>query len=242
MSHVEPSPREMENLQIPFGRVATFVRQLSHDVRNNLGSMDLQAAYVAELIHDSEAIEELRKLRGMVTSAAKALQSISRNFQPPKPNLVSLEARILLEDFRERLEKQLPAERPPIEWEVALGDETICVDIEMIFGALLECCRNALYFHEGTGPIRLHAFASAGNLMVELKEQRSAVELPPETWGQEPFCSTRRGGYGLGLFYAAQILSAHNGAVQFKHDAKSATLTTRVTLPLLPLPLPAAKS
>jgi signal transduction histidine kinase len=232
MSRAEQPPSEMENLQIPFGRVATFVRQLSHDVRNNLGSMDLQAAYVAELIQDSEAIEELRKLRGMVTSAAKALQSISRNFQTPRPNLVSLEARILLEDFQERLEKQLPAERAPIEWEIALDDETICVDIEMIFGALLECCRNALHFHEGTEPIRIRAFATAGNLVVELKEKRSAVEIPPETWGQEPFCSTRRGGYGLGLFYAAQILAVHGGAVQFAHDAGSATLTTRVTLPL----------
>jgi signal transduction histidine kinase len=222
----------MEDLEIPFERVAKFVRQLSHDVRNNLGSMDLQAAYVAEIIQDSEAIEELRKLRGMITTAAKALQGISRNFQAPKPNLVSLTARILLEDFRERLEKQLPAERPPIEWEIALGEETICVDIEMIFGALLECCRNALHFHEGTEPIRIKAFCAAGNLVVELKETRSTVEIPLESWGKEPFSTTRRGGYGLGLFYAVQILEVHGGGVQFAHDAKRATLTTRVTLPL----------
>jgi signal transduction histidine kinase len=222
----------MEDLEIPFGRVAKFVRQLSHDVRNNLGSMDLQAAYIGELIQDSEANEELRKLRGMITSAAKALQSISRNFQAPKPNVVCLSAAILLEDFRERFEKQWPADRPAMEWEVTLGEEIICADIEMIFGALLECCRNALHFHEGDEPIRIRASASAGQLLVELKEKRSAVEIPLESWGKEPFSSTRRGGYGLGLFYTAQILAVHGGGVEFAHDGASATLTTRVTLPL----------
>jgi signal transduction histidine kinase len=232
MSGVDQPPPGVEDVEIAFENVAKFVRQLSHDVRNNLGSMDLQAAYIAELIQDSEAIDELRKLRGMITSTAKMLQSISRNFQSPKPNLVALTGRILLEDFRERLEKQLPKERAQIEWQVSLGEESICVDIEMIFGALLECCRNALHFHEGNEPIRLEARAAGDNLVIQLIEKRSILESAPDRWGKAPFHSTRRGGYGLGLFYARQILAAHDGNIEFTHDPVGATLTTRVTLPL----------
>ena len=34
------------DLKVPFERIAKFVRQVTHDVRNGLNAMDLQAAYV----------------------------------------------------------------------------------------------------------------------------------------------------------------------------------------------------
>ena len=97
-----------EHPEIPFERVGNFIRQVSHDVRNNLGSMDLQAAYAAELITDGEAAAEVGKLRGMITSTAKMLQTISRNFQTPKPNLVTLSAAIRSGFIQMRMAKTRP--------------------------------------------------------------------------------------------------------------------------------------
>jgi signal transduction histidine kinase len=221
-----------EELEIPFERVAKFVRQISHDVRNNLGSMDLQAAYATELIADAEAADELRKLRGMISTTAKMLQSISRNFQPPKPNLVRVNAQILLEDFRERLVRKHPEEAKCIEWKGAIGEETVAVDIEMIFTALFECCRNALQFNEGEKGVAATVTTSDGSLVIELAQNRATLDGSPEEWGEVPFRSTRRGGYGLGLFHARQILAAHQGALEFSHDPESEQLTTRIRLPL----------
>ena len=233
MSASEQSQVEgKENPEIPFERVGNFIRQVSHDVRNNLGSMDLQAAYAAELITDGEAAAEVGKLRGMIASTAKLLQTISRNFQTPKPNLVTLSAAILLEDFRERFEKLHPEEAARMEWTVELGDEMISVDIEMIFNVLLECCRNAFYFHEGDQTVNARAFATGEELLIELRQQRAVIALPAQTWGRAPLVSTRRGGYGLGLFLVRQILAAHGGDLEFIHLADEATLTARVRLPL----------
>lgn len=219
-------------LEIPVERVAHFLRQVSHDVRNNLGSMDLQAAYVTELMTDPEAVAELGKLRAMITSTAKMLQTISRNFQAPKPNLVTLSASILLEDFHDRFSKLHPEESARMEWNAELGEEMVAVDIEMIFNALLECCRNAFHFREGEGKLRAHLLTTADQLLIELRQHRAVLDLPLEAWGLAPLVSTRRGGYGLGLFAVRQILTAHGGDLEFVHLANEATLITRVRLPL----------
>ena len=48
-------PARVEALQVPFERVVSMVRHLTHDARNGLNSVDLQAAYVAELATDNDA-------------------------------------------------------------------------------------------------------------------------------------------------------------------------------------------
>ena len=69
--------------------------------------------------------------------------------------------------------------------------------------------------------------------MIELREQRKRRCLRrPETWGREPLVSTRRGGYGIGLFHARRLLAAHGGrSCEFSHDPAAAQLTTRIFLP-----------
>ena len=67
---MKTTPDLSESL-VPLERVAKFIRQITHDVRNGLSAVDLEAAFIAELIADPEATEELRRLRGMVTATAK---------------------------------------------------------------------------------------------------------------------------------------------------------------------------
>ena len=220
-----------KEVTVPFERVSKFVRQLSHDLRNNLGSMDLQAAFIAELVSDPEASAELKKLRSMIMGTAKTLQAVSGSFWVQTPNLITLPARMLVEDFRERFQKQQPDARA-VEWTVELGEEVLLVDVEMIFSALAELFRNAFHFHDSKQPLLARVAGGEDTFALDLKESRGAVESAPETWGQAPLVSTRRGGYGIGLFHARQILAAHDGDVQFSHDPGAATVTTRVCLPL----------
>ncbi len=222
----------MEEVQVPLGLVAKFVRQLSHDERNNLGSIDLQAAYLAEIVEDPEIASELKKLRGMVASAAKMLQGVSANFWLPRLNLVPLDAAIFLEDFRDRLRKLFPEAAAEIQWTVELEGEEIAVDLELIFIALSEICRNAFHFQDTTEPVAIRVAIESGRWIFEVKEKRAAVETPPETWGLTPLVSTRRGGYGLGLFHCRQIIAQHGGELEFRHDSAAAELTARVALPL----------
>lgn len=217
---------------VPFSRVGSFIRQVTHDVRNNLNGMDLQAAYAVELITDPEASEEVKRVRQMIQQAAKQLQALSSYFQLPQPNLVDYSAQIFVEDLRDRLTKAFPEQMPSVEWKVSVGDEMISVDLEMIFSTITEVFKNAFQFREAGQPISASVFTEDGRVILAVEEGKTSVPSDPATWGREPFVSTRRGGYGLGLFRARRILELHGGEIVASHDSARARLTTRVSLPV----------
>ena len=221
---------------VPLPRIAGFVRQVTHDVRNGLNSMDLQAAYLNELITDPEAIDELRRLRGLIQTTARQLQTLSSNFWTSAPNLVTYSAKILVEDLRDRLKKTFADSADKlakIVWEVNVDDELVSVDIEMLFGAITRLFENALHFVEPGGQITAHAQVAGGRFILELTETKTLPPAgDPEAWGDDPFISTKRGGYGLGIFRAKSLLSVQGGELQISYDSGRNLLLNRVSLPL----------
>ncbi|MEI9898472.1 MAG: ATP-binding protein [Chthoniobacter sp.] len=114
-----------------------------------------------------------------------------------------------------------------------LGNEAISVDIEMLFRGLAEFFKNAFHFREGTRPIDVAVSAEKGRLVIEICESKSAVPSSPATWGCEPLVSTRRSGFGMGLFYARQVIAIHGGEVAATFDPAAERLTTHLSLPLV---------
>lgn len=224
------------NVLVPFERVAVMVRQLTHDVRNGFNALELQSAYVAELLRDREdaaaAAGEMLRLRGMIAENTNSLRRFSARFRVTAPNLIEYPAQMFVEDFRARLAKTLPDFAPQVVWTEDLAGEAIPLDFEMISAALGEIFQNAAHFQERGEPVAAHASAQAGRFQIELREHHAALPAAPATWGREPFVSTRPGGHGLGIFHARRLLAAHGGGVEFTHDPASAQLTTRVFLPL----------
>ncbi len=221
-----------ENVMVPFERVAGLVRQLTHDIRNGLNTIDLQAAYLQELVTDPEALPEVKRVRTMISGTAKNLQSVSSSFWLGEAHPVTYSAKIFAEDFRGRLASVLPQPAPEVVWTETLGEEAIAVDIELIFRAFSEFFKNAVQFQEKGREISARTFVEGGRFVLELGEEKSALPSPPETWGLAPLVSTRRGGFGMGLFHARRILAVHQGAVEFVFDPAAERLTTRLSLPL----------
>ena len=224
------------NAAVPFERVAATVCQLSHEVRNGYNAMELQAAYVAELLRDpgdvADAAGEVKLLRGMIADNANSLRRLSARFHVPPPNPIRYPANLFTEDFRARLAKTLPEFAPQVAWTQDLAGEAVSIDVEMILAALGEIFQNAAHFQEFGHRVSAHAAAKAGRFEIELHEHHAALPVPPATWGREPLVSTRPGGYGLGIFHARRLLAANGGGLEFAYDPATARLTTRVFLPL----------
>jgi K+-sensing histidine kinase KdpD len=189
---------------------------------------------MAELLTDAEAREELNRLRGLIQSTARQLQSLSSNFWTATPSLVTYSAKILIEDLQARLAKTFAKDAAKVAWSVELGEEAVAVDIEMFFGAITRLFENAFGYAEPEGTITARAYVDHGRFVLELEETKRSVPSDPATWGVEPLISTRRGGYGLGIFRARGFLAAQSGELQFLHDSGRNLLLTRVTLPLAP--------
>ena len=71
---------------VPWENFVKFVRQLSHDLRNQLNAAELQSALIAELTNDAELKSEIRRLRELVSQLGVTLQSLSASVAEPRPN------------------------------------------------------------------------------------------------------------------------------------------------------------
>ncbi len=226
---MNPNPAS-DDPEIPFSRLSIFMRQVAHDVRNGLNAIDLEAAFIAELVTDPEAAEEVKKLRAMVSNVAQSLQKLTAKFSNPSLNLIDIRASDFAQAFRERVEQSFAEKKANFQWSGGFKEETIEIDYEMFSAALLELFHNAIHFREKDASITFRLDVRNGQVFFELAETKAAPAFALNGWSFEPLVSTRRSGYGLGLFQARRIIEAHGGTLAFEHvDGR---LLTSVKLPV----------
>lgn len=218
---------------IPMERVSQFVRQVTHDVRNGLNAIDLQSAYLAEIVPDSEARGEAQRLREMVRDTSKMLQLLSRRVQEPSVEVIDCPADVLVESLQIRMEQQMSDIASAITWKNEAGAAAAIVDVESLTEVMGEVLQNAMQFSSGNPEIRVRIFVEGDRLLLEVTESGSAEPAAdPAHWGREPFVTTRRGGFGLGLFMARASLAAQNGDLGHAWHADRGEIVSRISLPL----------
>lgn len=216
---------------VPLPRLVNFVRQITHDVRNGLNAIDLQAAFAAELAGRGEIGDELAKLRRMVSHVTMDMQELSGRFGEFRPILMDYPLQEFLQGLKEAVEREFETQAKRIVWEVKAGDEEMEMDYTLLMSVLMELTRNAIFFREGDHAIHFTAWNESGNVVFELRQRRSQPVVAPSEWGRAPLTSSRRGGYGLGLFYVRRILDTLGGTLEPAYDAKSGELRVRLILP-----------
>jgi signal transduction histidine kinase len=217
---------------IPLPRLVNFVRLVTHDVRNGLNAIDLQAAFVAEIAGDGEVADELGKLRRMVSHVTQDMQELSSRFGELRPVIMQYPIQEFLQGLKEAVEGEFDTQAKRIVWEVKAGDEEMEMDYTLLLNVLMELTRNAIFFREGDQAIHFTAWNDGPNVVFEIRQNRTTPPADPRDWGREPLNSGRRGGYGLGLFYVRRILVILGGALEPSYDVKSSELRVRLTLPL----------
>lgn len=214
--------------EISLPHMAAFVRQHTHDVRNGLNSLDLETSLLQELVTDDEGQACVSRVRQQVRGLAEQLRAISARFQEPQPYCAPLAARELLLIWREQHE-MLP-DAPAVEWVDEIGEEKVNVDAEMMAAVFRELLANARTFHDGEPAIAAVRRLGA-DVVFELREPKSH---PVDTagWGRRVFATTKRGGYGLGLWSARRLLEANHACLEQRHVDAEGELITRIILPV----------
>ena len=101
-----------DSLTVPWSDTVRFVRQLSHDLRNDLNAIELQSAYIGELTQDQELTSEIKRLREVVSGMNSTLQLLSRAVGEVAPNLVTYPAGEFLTDMRTQIERNVSKRKP----------------------------------------------------------------------------------------------------------------------------------
>jgi K+-sensing histidine kinase KdpD len=219
---------------VPWQDMVKFVRQLSHDIRNNLNAVELQSAYLAELAEEAEMKNEVQRLREMISQIGISLQRLTAGLSQANPNLIPYPAADFVEDLKQKLAKEFPENAANVIWDVQLKDATLQVDPQLVQQAFLEIFSNAFQHERNIKSITAKAYIDESRFVFELQEPKARFELSTENWGREPLRNVSQGHYALGLNRARSIAEAHGGDFRAEYDRKTSTLVTTLTLPSFP--------
>src|SRR6266571_5929485 len=147
------SQDENDSLSVPWSDTIRFIRQLSHDLRNDLNAIELQSAYISELETNEELLGEIKRLREMVSGMASTLQQLSRAVGDVKPTLISYRATDFMEDLRKKIDHDFPKQKTEITWEIQPGEATLNVDPQLLQEVFIELFANAFRHDRGKGRV-----------------------------------------------------------------------------------------
>jgi len=223
----EFTSRMAAETEIPWAHFAEFVRQHTHDVRNALNSLDLEIAFLQELVAGKEGLAGIGRMRAQVRAFGGRMRSLSLLFQELQPNVASIAA---CELFLIWKEQQAGLPKPlTVEWVDKVGTEQVSADAGMMASVFRELLANAAAFSQG-GTTTASARRTGGDVVFELREPKTAA-LDPSGWGT-PLVTTRRGGCGLGLWSARRQLDANHARITQQYAPEENALITRVFLPV----------
>ena len=215
--------------------VVKFVRQLAHDLRNDLNAAELQSAYLIEIAEAGELKDEIKRLRGMISEVGANLQKLTVALGQPRLTEMPYSAKDFVEDLRQKLATDYPKESAKVDWDLQPGEAELQIDPQLLLPALLELFANAFRHGPADGAISGTARTDDGRFVFSLREPKQSFDRPTENWGREPFRSVTQGHYGLGLHRTRGIIEAHGGDLKARYEPETSSLVTTITLPVAPV-------
>jgi two-component system, OmpR family, sensor histidine kinase KdpD len=228
------SETRSDSLSVPWSDTVRFVRQLSHDLRNDLNAIELQSAYITELTQDQELQTEIKRLREVVSGLNSSLQRLSRAVGDVTPNMISYRAPEFLADMRTEIEREFSNRSAEINWNLQIEDVMLRVDPQLLQEVFVELFANAFQHDRGNGALLANARIGNDRLLFTLHEPKPAFDSATQNWGREPLRKISPRHYGLGLNRVRAIVEAHGGELEAHYDPKGSALVSTVTLPVEP--------
>jgi K+-sensing histidine kinase KdpD len=221
----------MPQPSIEWPTVTKFIRQLNHDLRNHLNALELQAAFVSEIVEQPGAKEEMKRLREMTAELGNHLQRLSVQLGQVRITSMTYQARELVEDLQAKITREFPEQSASIQWKDSLGAEPISIDPSLLLEAFAELFCNAFTHGGAKAALSFEARNTDDGIEFILREPKTKFEGDTADWGKQPLGRIRQGHYGLGLHRARSIFEEHHGSLRAEFDPSSSSLVTTVTLP-----------
>ncbi len=217
--------------QKTLARMGEFSLMIAHEFKNPLGiiksSLDILKADIREgagelMVEYME--DEIRRLNHLI-------EEFLLFARPAVPSFRECDLNGILDENIRRFEIQLNGFPIQIQSDIP---ETACIaraDPDLLMRVFSNVLKNAVEANEKQGVIRVRVFCGKGKWCTEISDggQGISEEHLPRIF--EPFFTTRAKGTGLGLAFAAQVITAHQGSIRAE-NRKEGGAAFRIEIPL----------
>jgi len=229
-SRIAASLKQKDRLAQLGGAVA----KVSHDLRNMLTTAQLVSERL-EMSEDPLVARTAPKLLGSLDRAINLCEQTLAfgKAEEPAPSLRAVAAADLFDEVIEAEELRMSADNCSITAEVPAGLE-IVADPEQMYRVLMNLSRNARQAIENSnvpGEVKILAGMTGDDLWIDVRDTGPGLPKKAIDHLFKPFeGGARRGGTGLGLTIAAELVAGHGGSLELTRTGPEGT-TFRVTLP-----------
>ncbi len=213
------------------GRISA---QITHEVRNPLNAIGLNAEMLAEELEALPgAAPEARALCAAISREVDRLNALTEEYlrfaRAPRTPGGRHDPAELLGNLLDFLAPELAAARIEVRRELPHGLPAILGDEARLRAVLLNLVRNAREAMAGGGTLTVVARRAEGG--VELEVRDTGAGIAPEALPRlfDPFYSTKERGTGLGLAFVQEVVQEHGGTVRCDGaPGRGATFTLRL--------------
>ena len=198
------------------GRISA---QITHEVRNPLNAIGLNAELLAE---ELEAVPggapEARALCAAISREVDRLNALTEEYlrfaRAPRTPASRHEPGELVGSLLDFLGPELAAAHIEVRREIQPGVPAIRGDEARLRAVLLNLVRNAREAMAGGGTLTVAARPADGGVELEVRDTGAGVspEALPRLF--DPFYSTKERGTGLGLAFVQEVVQEHGGTVR----------------------------
>jgi signal transduction histidine kinase len=206
---------------------STTTALFAHEVANSLNGIFACLQLLDMKAHDlgggdpelkslvRSATEEIKRLGALLKDFRSFSQPQNYDFEPTDLlkmiDEVIAEDRLLYDSAGIRLKFEFPDTLLPI-----------TLDREKIKQAILRICKNAIEAMPSGGVLTFRGYESEGRIFLDIGDTGAGIPNGLEVF--EPFRTTKSFSSGLGLPIVSQIISAHNGTIDYlSHLGKGTT-------------------
>lgn len=224
-------------LLIQHGAGRQMIRQLAHEIKNPLGGIRGAAQLLERQLEEAE----LREYTDVVISETDRLAALVDTLLGPggPPNKQPVNIHELLE-YVVRIIKAEEQRSISILRDYDPGLPDIDLDRDQLVQAILNLVRNAIASLDGQGTLTLRTRAvtnfTIGNMChrviasIEIEDDGPGIPIEIQDSVFYPLVTSRPEGTGLGLPAAQELLSRHNGLIEF--DSRPGRTVFFVRVPL----------
>jgi PAS domain S-box-containing protein len=218
-------------------RLATIGRMsahVTHEIRNPLSSIGLNAEMLAETLRRTADQEEAVGLCDAIGREIDRLTELTDEYlrfaRLPRPELQPVDGTGFLERVAQFVRPECQAAGVDVVVD-GRGAVALHIDPDQMRQALLNLIRNAKEAMPDGGEVVLRAASEDGRAVLQVED--SGCGIPEEDRDRifDPFYSTKLTGTGLGLALTSQIVHEHGGEIRVTASETGGTLFS-IGLPL----------
>jgi nitrogen fixation/metabolism regulation signal transduction histidine kinase len=209
-----------------------LVRVLTHEIMNSVTPISSLATVVEEELDTKIKNADMQLKKEEAEDMHLSLQTISKRSaglirfvkefknltHVPKPRLVEVEVKTLLEELAMLHKKELADHGITVELKLQSSDLRLSADKTMIEQVLINLLKNAIqaFDSQAEKKITLAAHANEGHVLISVKDNGNGIDSDALEKIFIPFFTTKKTGSGIGLSLSRQIMRQHGGQISVK--------------------------